>query len=184
MGLLLIALLPALPAPGLAQGGTEGAQDRDSIEPGVATSGAARPPSATPPPNTTPTPANASAKASSKASSKPPPKAASGDASKVAGTPPSTTAASAPPATPGKAGKASDRLELDPTQISGNRELPRVMYVVPWRRPDLGEFAGRPPNSLLDEALTPVDRDVFRRQNSYYAALQLDAAPAAHEDEK
>jgi len=32
-------------------------------------------------------------------------------------------------------------------------------------------------NSLLDEALTPVDRDVFRRQNRYYAALS--AAPGS-----
>ena len=45
------------------------------------------------------------------------------------------------------------------------------MYVVPWRRADPGEFSGRPLNSLLDEALTPVDRDVFRRQNRYYAEL-------------
>ena len=50
------------------------------------------------------------------------------------------------------------------------------MYVVPWRTADPGEFAGKPPNSLLDEALTPVDRDVFRRQNRYYAAL---AGPGA-----
>ena len=74
------------------------------------------------------------------------------------------------------AGKSQDRIELDTTQISGNRELPKVMYVVPWRRADPGEFAGRPPNSLLDEALTPVDRDVFRRQNRYYAALAGAAA--------
>jgi hypothetical protein len=75
-----------------------------------------------------------------------------------------------------------DRLELESTQITGNKELPKVMYVVPWRRPDLGEFAGKPPNSLLDELLTPVDRDVFRRQNRYFAALQPDAkgtAPAS-----
>ncbi|HEY6452441.1 MAG TPA: hypothetical protein VIX87_07560 [Steroidobacteraceae bacterium] len=72
--------------------------------------------------------------------------------------------------------RKQDRIELGTTQISGNRELPKVMYVVPWRRADLGEFAGRPPNSLLDEALTPVDRDVFRRQNRYYAALQAGAA--------
>lgn len=87
--------------------------------------------------------------------------------------------ASAPPANPAapKPGaKTLDRLELDTTQISGNRELPKVMYVVPWRRADIGEFAGRPPNSLLDEALTPVDRDVFRRQNRYYAALEAGAA--------
>jgi hypothetical protein len=77
------------------------------------------------------------------------------------------------PAAPGaKSGSASDRIQLDTTQISGNRELPKVMYVVPWRKADLGDFAGRPPNSLLDEALTPVDRDVFRRQNRYYDAVQ------------
>src|ERR1700683_3095421 len=80
------------------------------------------------------------------------------------------------PATP-KGGKASDRIELDTTQISGNRELPKVMYVVPWRKADPGEFTGKPLNSLLDEALTPVDRDVFRRQNRYYAALS--AAPGS-----
>jgi hypothetical protein len=81
----------------------------------------------------------------------------------------------APAAAPGaapKAGKASDHIQLDTTQISGNRELPKVMYVVPWRKADPGEFTGRPLNSLLDEALTPVDRDVFRRQNRYYSALQ------------
>jgi len=71
--------------------------------------------------------------------------------------------------------KAADRIELDTTQISGNAELPKVMYVVPWRRADLGGVEGRPANSLLDEALTPVDRDVFRRQNRYYAALQAGA---------
>ncbi|MEO8316459.1 MAG: hypothetical protein ABI645_16900 [Pseudomonadota bacterium] len=71
---------------------------------------------------------------------------------------------------------AQDRLELDATQITGNRELPRVLYVVPWKRPDLGDLAGRPANSLLDEVLAPVDRDVFRRQNRYYQALKPDSA--------
>jgi hypothetical protein len=70
------------------------------------------------------------------------------------------------------AGKSSDRVQLDTTQISGNQELPKVMYVVPWRRATPGDFAGKPPNSLLDEALTPVDRDVFKRQNRYYGVVQ------------
>src|SRR5579862_3687139 len=87
---------------------------------------------------------------------------------------PATNAAAAKPKTNSAApsSKSSDRIELDTTQISGNRELPKVMYVVPWRRADPGDFAGKPPNSLLDEALTPVDRDVFRRQNSYYGAVR------------
>lgn len=69
-----------------------------------------------------------------------------------------------------------DHIDLGATQVTGNRELPNVMYVVPWKRPDLGEFAGRPPKSLLDELLAPVDREVFRRQNRYFAALHPDAA--------
>ena len=93
--------------------------------------------------------------------------AAAGTKSAAPAAAPAAAAGTAP-----RAGKAGDRIELDTTQISGNRELPKVMYVVPWRRADPGEFTGRPLNSLLDEALTPVDRDVFRRQNRYYAALQ------------
>jgi hypothetical protein len=82
----------------------------------------------------------------------------------------------AAPAKPAGGRKAQDRLELDATQITGNSELPRVLYVVPWKRADLGDLTGRPVNSLLDEVLTPVDRDVFRRQNRYYEALRPDAA--------
>jgi hypothetical protein len=76
------------------------------------------------------------------------------------------------------AAKATDRVELGTTQITGNRELPRVLYVVPWKRADLGEPAARPAKSLLDEVLAPVDRDVFRRQNRYHDALQPDKAAA------
>ena len=79
--------------------------------------------------------------------------------------------------TPARAkSRAMDEIDLGATQVTGNRELPNVMYVVPWKRPNLGEFAGRPPKSLLDELLAPVDRDVFRRQNRYFAALHPDAA--------
>jgi hypothetical protein len=81
-------------------------------------------------------------------------------------------------------GGARDRVELENTQITGNRELPKVMYVVPWKRPDLGDFGGRPAKSLLDELLAPVDRDVFKRQNRYFEALQPDATAARSGDEK
>lgn len=119
----------------------------------------------------------------------------SADAKPVAGTvapAPANPAASVAPAKPAKPGAGRpaggatrfgrgvsplrDQINLDATQITGNRELPNVMYVVPWKKPDLGEFAGRPPKSLLDEMLAPVDREVFRRQNRYFAALQPDAA--------
>lgn len=88
-----------------------------------------------------------------------------------------TSAAAGTPATNTRARSgARDRIELDTTQITGNSELPRVLYVVPWKRSDLGDLTGKPVNSLLDEVLAPVDRDVFRRQNSYYDALKPDTA--------
>jgi hypothetical protein len=54
-----------------------------------------------------------------------------------------------------------------------------VLYIVPWKRSDLGDLVGKPVNSLLDEVLAPVDRDVFKRQNRYYDALKPDAANSA-----
>jgi hypothetical protein len=70
---------------------------------------------------------------------------------------------------------ADDRADLDRTKIIGNRELPKVLYIVPWKKPTPGELAGRPMKSVLDEALAPIDRDVFRRQVRYDAQLQSTA---------
>jgi hypothetical protein len=93
----------------------------------------------------------------------------------------STAAAGAPgsPKSGARAAKGPDRVELDTTDITGNRELPKVLYIVPWKRSDLGDLVGRPPNSLLDEVLQPIDREVFLRENRYYEAVRPDAA-AAH----
>jgi len=65
----------------------------------------------------------------------------------------------------------ADQLLLDSTSIRGNRELPRVMYIVPWKDPRLGAVVGKPVNSLIDEVLAPVDRDVFLRQTKYFDQL-------------
>ena len=82
----------------------------------------------------------------------------------------------------------TDRVDLDTTTVTGNRELPKVMYVVPWKKADIGDFVGKPMNSLLDEVLAPIDRDVFRREVSYYQALQPQAgqnsAPPSPQGEK
>ena len=72
---------------------------------------------------------------------------------------------------------AQDRAELDRAQIIGNRELPKVLYIVPWKKPLPGDLSGRPLVSVLDEALAPVDRDVFRRQVQYDAMVKPAATP-------
>lgn len=76
--------------------------------------------------------------------------------------------------------QAQDRADIDRTQIIGNRELPKVLYIVPWKKPLQGDLSGRPLGSVLDEALAPVDRDVFRRQVRYDGMTQArPATPAA-----
>jgi hypothetical protein len=71
---------------------------------------------------------------------------------------------------------AQDRADIERTQIIGNRELPKVLYIVPWKKPLQGDLSGRPPGGVLDEVLAPVDRDVFRRQVRYDAMTQPAAA--------
>ena len=86
--------------------------------------------------------------------------------------------APAPAAAPASA-PTQDRADLERTQIIGNRELPKVLYIVPWKKPIPGDLNGRPPVSVLDEALAPVDRDGFRRQVQYDAQAQARAPAAA-----
>ncbi|MEM7208977.1 MAG: hypothetical protein AAF434_14235 [Pseudomonadota bacterium] len=66
---------------------------------------------------------------------------------------------------------AQDELELDSISIIGNRELPKTITIVPWKKALPGSSIGRPQDSVLSHALTPVDRDVFRRELSYYRQL-------------
>ena len=67
--------------------------------------------------------------------------------------------------------EAMDQLDLGTTSITGNQELPKVLYIVPWKKSDLGDLVGRPVNTLLDEVLAPVDPEVFERHLDYYDAL-------------
>ena len=73
---------------------------------------------------------------------------------------------------------AQDRADIERTQIIGNRELPKVLYIVPWKKPLPGQLSGRPVQSVLDEALAPVDREVFRRQVDYNTQAQVRSVAA------
>jgi len=64
-----------------------------------------------------------------------------------------------------------DSIELGRTEITGNQELPKVLYIVPWQKSDPGDLMGKPVNTLLDEVLAPIDREEFIRQVDYYGDL-------------
>jgi len=157
--LIFVALL-LLAGAALAQTPAPAQPAKDAMEPGVNTSAQPARSDAMEPGVNTSAPAAAPAKPAASPTNKP-------------------ATAAAKPAAP--KGNAKDRLDLDSTQITGNRELPKVLYIVPWRSAEMGDLVGRPVNSLLDEVLEPVDRDVFRRQNRYFEALQPnEAAPASN----
>ena len=85
---------------------------------------------------------------------------------------------SAPTAAAPRRRAQNDRLDLDTTIVTGNRELPKVLYIVPWKKADLGDLPAQPFNTLLDEVLTPVDRDVFRREVTYYGVVSGGGNPS------
>ena len=73
------------------------------------------------------------------------------------------------------AGAVMDEMALGRAQITGNQELPKVMYIVPWKKSDPGDLMGRPVNTLLDEVLAPLDREEFIRRVDYYDDLYGEA---------
>jgi len=64
-----------------------------------------------------------------------------------------------------------DEIDLGRSEITGNQELPKVLYIVPWKKSDPGELTGKPVNTLLDEVLAPIDRSEFIRRVDYYDDL-------------
>lgn len=68
--------------------------------------------------------------------------------------------------------RVMDSMELSRTEITGNQELPKVLYIVPWKKSNPGDLMGKPVNTLLDEVLAPVDREEFIRQVEYYDDLK------------
>jgi hypothetical protein len=167
------------PAVGSPAAGTPAPKSSAQIEAGEpranASPAASAPPPAGAPP---PAPAAAAAPAANEASSATAARSKSRDAA------PRAAASSA------RASKGNDRVDLSTATVTGDREQPKVMYIVPWKRSDIGDLSGKPMNSLLDEALAPVDRDEFRREVVYYSAVKATspengpAKPAANQGEK
>jgi len=69
-------------------------------------------------------------------------------------------------------------LSLGATDITGNKELPKVMVIVPWKGSLGASGVIKPTDSLMDEVLQPVDRSVFQRRIRYYGQLNAAAGRA------
>lgn len=67
--------------------------------------------------------------------------------------------------------QATEQLDMDGMAVIGNQELPKALFIVPWKDPEAGMAPDRPLNTLVDDALQPVDPDVFRRKLQYFDAV-------------
>jgi len=64
---------------------------------------------------------------------------------------------------------AEDKLELDTVTIKGNRELPKVLYIVPWKRMKNNEFDQKLVlHSLFQDAFDPIEPEAFERHIENY----------------
>ena len=66
---------------------------------------------------------------------------------------------------------AATDMDLEGMAVTGNQELPKSLTIVPWKASGIGEFAGLPSGSLLNESLRPVEREVFQRELRYYDSV-------------
>ena len=58
---------------------------------------------------------------------------------------------------------AEERVDLEGATIIGNRELPKVLYVVPWKLPDQGHVISRAIKRQTHVDLSPLNRTKFHQ---------------------
>jgi hypothetical protein len=65
---------------------------------------------------------------------------------------------------------SGDAKTLAGISILGNQEAPKSLVIVPWKGSEIGAMPGL--SRLLDDAVQPVDKDVFMRELAYYEIRQ------------
>jgi hypothetical protein len=66
---------------------------------------------------------------------------------------------------------AQERLEMEGTAITGNQELPRILYIVPWQSAKPAKIDTPQVISILERPIQSLNRSEFLRQNNYYHVL-------------
>ncbi len=61
----------------------------------------------------------------------------------------------------------SPRPDPSAEPVAGEEELPKVLYIVPWKEIDAAATMPPPPAGRDESSLLPLDRDSVRRQLRY-----------------
>jgi hypothetical protein len=65
-----------------------------------------------------------------------------------------------------KSDEQSEAKKLSGMSIVGNDDVPKSLYIVPWKSSEVGVETSL--DTMLNEGDVPVDRDVFKRQLGFY----------------
>ncbi len=68
--------------------------------------------------------------------------------------------------------KDAETIYLDETYISGNQELPKVLYILPWKRQGSGAIPAARPRSSLDRVMTLVYPHEYRLELAFRARAE------------
>jgi hypothetical protein len=79
---------------------------------------------------------------------------------------------------------AEERIDMQGLSITGNKELPNVLYILPWKSADLPDMQEPPLATLIDAALQPVDRQSILREELYYKIINTDTGKATNDTNK
>jgi len=67
---------------------------------------------------------------------------------------------------------AEQKIKLKSSTITGNSELPKILYVVPWKKVAATEINYQLTiHGIADDVLTPIDPEEFRRQEKHHTEL-------------
>jgi hypothetical protein len=72
--------------------------------------------------------------------------------------------------------QAEPQADMEGMSIIGNREMPNILYIIPWKSPTMPDMEDMPLSSLIDQALQPLDRKTVLREEQYYNALNAQHA--------
>ena len=67
--------------------------------------------------------------------------------------------------------QAEESIDMKGLSIIGNKELPNVLYIVPWKSPELPDMNEPPLATLINAALEPVNREAILRKELYYQIM-------------
>ncbi|VAW69821.1 hypothetical protein MNBD_GAMMA09-2476 [hydrothermal vent metagenome] len=67
---------------------------------------------------------------------------------------------------------AEERINMETMSIIGNKELPNILYILPWKQANLPEMVELPLSSLINDALQPIDRQTMLRRQYYKQVIQ------------